>query len=192
MLPTTFHSKLQKELEFSQNDLLADRENSCLSPEAFEKIEFLKEMIASLEQQLVETQQQLLATEKELIYTNHELCAALLPSERLTFNQARELAKQLLAKNTSASYCLAILMSAIYKSPVDVRELEPKCGRKSNETRRRDNPPKNEISDRREPAIQDECDKLGDRVLMQLALVERLNSQTDIFKSQISKKRKAK
>ncbi|WP_206756644.1 hypothetical protein [Aerosakkonema funiforme] len=86
-------------------------------------IEILRQQIEMLNQELRGKELQLQELEQELSFTNEQLCAY--SSQQLTFKEAKELAKYLLASQKSSSESLAELLSAIYGYYVKGNDLKP-------------------------------------------------------------------
>lgn len=98
--------------------------NSVENCELQDTIEILQEQLESLNQLLLYKELEIQEMEQELLSTNQELCSAL-SLECLTLEEAKELAKKILASQKPTGECLAELLSAIYGSSVKADELEP-------------------------------------------------------------------
>ncbi len=88
-----------------------------------EQIQNLKQKLRYKTQQLKEAQQELRYTNNQRHEINNESCASLL-LESLPLDEAKELAKEILTTQQSASESLDELLAAIYNSTVEVSELE--------------------------------------------------------------------
>jgi chromosome segregation ATPase len=86
-------------------------------------VELLQEQVESLKQELHYKELELQQIQQELIFTNQELCAVL-TVKQLTLNEAKELAKNILASQNITSESLCELLSAIYGTPVKADELQ--------------------------------------------------------------------
>ncbi|MBD1836474.1 hypothetical protein H6F61_28285 [Cyanobacteria bacterium FACHB-472] len=86
-------------------------------------VELLQEQVESLKQELHYKELELQEIQQELIFTNQELCAAL-AVKQLTLNEAKELAKRILASQNITGESLSELLSAIYGTPVKADELQ--------------------------------------------------------------------
>ncbi|KAB8319992.1 hypothetical protein SD81_009455 [Tolypothrix campylonemoides VB511288] len=86
-------------------------------------VELLCEQIETLKQLLLYKQLELEEIKQELRYTNEDLCAAV-NCEWLTFDEAKQLVKQILVSKKPIGENLAKLLTAIYNSRVKPSELE--------------------------------------------------------------------
>lgn len=86
-------------------------------------VELLQEQVESLKQELHYKELELQQIQQELIFTNQELCAVL-TVKQLTLNEAKELAKNILASQNITGESLCELLSAIYGTPVKADELQ--------------------------------------------------------------------
>ncbi|MBD2004756.1 MULTISPECIES: hypothetical protein [Cyanophyceae] len=86
-------------------------------------VELLQEQVESLKQELHYKELELQEIQQELIFTNQELCAAL-TVKQLTLDEAKELAKSILASQNITGESLSELLSAIYGTPVKADELQ--------------------------------------------------------------------
>lgn len=86
-------------------------------------VELLREQVESLKQELHYKELELQHIQQELIYTNQELCAVL-RIKQLTLDEAKELAKSILASQNITGESLCELLSAIYGTPVKAYELQ--------------------------------------------------------------------
>ncbi|MBD1905816.1 hypothetical protein NDI37_09320 [Funiculus sociatus GB2-A5] len=86
-------------------------------------VELLQEQVESLKQELHYKELELQQIQQELIFTNQELCAVL-TVKQLTLDEAKELAKNILASQNITGESLCELLSAIYGTPVKADELQ--------------------------------------------------------------------
>ncbi|MBD1928587.1 hypothetical protein H6F74_20380 [Trichocoleus sp. FACHB-90] len=86
-------------------------------------VELLHEQVESLKQELHYKELELQHIQQELIFTNQELCAVL-AVKQLTLDEAKELAKSILASQNITGESLCELLSAIYGTPVKADELQ--------------------------------------------------------------------
>lgn len=87
-------------------------------------VELLQEQVESLKQELHYKELELQQIQQELIFTNQELCGVL-KVKQLTLDEAKELAKNILASQNITGESLCELLSAIYGTPVKADELHP-------------------------------------------------------------------
>lgn len=92
-----------------------------------EKVKFWRKQVQSLNLELCEKDRLLQQTEEELKQTNQELrqLATVFAAERLTLDEALEVAKQILANGKLGREAIADLLGAIYLSPVKLWDIKP-------------------------------------------------------------------
>ena len=92
-----------------------------------DEIKLLRDKVESLNLELRYNEQQLQEVEQELKHTNYELCqlSCALAAQRLTLDEAKEIAKNILANGKPSRESLADLLSAIYLSTVKLWDLKP-------------------------------------------------------------------
>ena len=88
-----------------------------------QEINELKEMLSYERQMQAEADQEIQAMQADLRATNKELCN-LAATQKLDFDEAKELAMIIIESNKSVGESLAELLSSIYGIPTNSRELE--------------------------------------------------------------------
>jgi hypothetical protein len=102
-------------------------DNTSLEKRVFfltQEINELKEMLSYERQIKKESEQELQAMQADLRATNKELCN-LIATQKLEFDEAKELAISFIESNKTVGESLAELLSSIYGIPVSSSELEP-------------------------------------------------------------------
>ncbi|HEY9666399.1 MAG TPA: hypothetical protein V6C91_06315 [Coleofasciculaceae cyanobacterium] len=96
----------------------------------YEELELLREQAESLKQALRHECQitndyieELAHTNKEVELMNKEICE-LIASNTLPIDEVKKLAESIVAKNKSVSESIGELLSAIYRSPVELQKFE--------------------------------------------------------------------
>lgn len=118
--------ELRQALQWSEKPHLADLFELAVRNSAQLKAELkrLTEQNQYLKQELCAANKLLVEYRQELDYTNQELNDALNMGS-LSVTDARQLAKRLLNREESARDALAVMLSAIYRTPIKPWELQP-------------------------------------------------------------------
>ena len=112
----------QQECQLAEDKASTDPSIGFSELNSQDENQLLREQVDTLKLELSYQSQQLQEIQQELSNTNHDLCTALM-AERLTLDEAKELAKEIVITQKPIRESLAQLLSAIYISPVESGEL---------------------------------------------------------------------
>lgn len=179
------HQELEQIASIDAKKLLTASEEIELSRE---KVKFWRKQVQSLNLELREKDQLLQQTEEELEQTNHELrqLATMFAAERLTLDEALEVAKQILANGKLGREAIADLLGAIYLSPVKLWDIKPLPKRNSLTKANL-----NKYSEQQTKSIK-KFNELGTRFVGLQATFAKIKAQHDVLKIKYKRRTETK